>query len=250
MKNLILILFSLTLLPNFNIAFAEEIPDLYAKVQSNGVYFYSMPSQTSALFEIPSSYFVKVESAIDDFYRATYKDQTGYVKKDDVTLMKGVPTKPFAQSNFKVFTPYSLFEYPNTSSNAIASISTQTNLTYYGTKIGEQVSSTNNVWYFCSAIINGESKFGYVFSGITDYLSPIETNTESFERVSEQIFEPKAEEFSNLTTGTKVILIVSIALPSMLILYFLIKPNRITLQPKSKNEKRKRDYFEFDENKL
>lgn len=247
MKKFLLFLVLAHLSFSSNVALAEE-SSLYAKVQSSGVYFYSMPSETSAVFEIPSSYFVRVESALDDFYKASYKNKIGYVKKNEVALMRGTPSRPYADANFKLFTAYCLYEFPNTSSTIVASLDTQTSLVFYGTKVGQQVSSTTNLWYYCSVKSGDQTKFGYVFSGVTDYLSPIETNTESFERVSEQIFEPQTEEFQALSTGTKIILIVSIALPSLLILYFLIKPNRITHQ--RKEPRRHKDYFEFDENKL
>ncbi len=240
-----------------NFALAEEETIYYAKVQSTGVQLCSTPSETSALFEIPNTYFVQVEYVVDDYYKVSYNNVEGYVKKDKVTLMNGTPQRPFANSTFKLFMPYGLYESPYDYSTKVTDVDESLVLTYYGTKTGQLVSSQNNVWVYASVEKDGETFYGYVFSRIIDIIPTITNNEESFEVVDEGILNNTTTEFSNLSTGTKVLLIVSISVPSLLILYFLIKPTRVLQNQKKQKRPQKEvkkirhgDYFEFDESQL
>ena len=241
-------------------ALAEEKVFYYAKISSNSTYLCSTPSENSAMIEIPYSYFVKVEYVIDDYFKVSYDNVEGYVKKDKVSLMKGTPEVPFASATFKLFVPYGLYSSANSASTKICDIDTSQTVKYYGRISGQQLSSSSNNWYYCSLINGDQTVFGYVFSGVTDYLTTISINNETFESVTEDVFSstPQASEFSTLSSGTKILLIVSISIPSLLILYFLIKPSRILKLNKSKkiqqkNPKKTRrhsDYFEFDESEI
>lgn len=230
----------------------------FAKIQSTGVNLCETPSETTGMFEIPYSYFVKVESIVDDYFKVTYKDISGYVKKDKAKLMKGIPQTPFAQANFKLFVPFALYTSPSKNSAVTIQLDdTVETISYYGTKIGQQVTSNNNVWYYSSVTISGQNYYGYVFSGVTDYLSKINLNNEVFETVDEGILDTSSTEFNKLSTGTKILLIVSISIPSVLILYFLIKPSKIMQTTKNRKQIKKEnkkihhgDYFEFDESEL
>lgn len=240
-----------------NSVMANNERDYFAKVQNVGTYLCSMPSETSAIFEIPATYFVKVNSVVDDYFKVTYQDIEGYVKKDAVKLMDGIPTMPFANATFKLFVPYAIYQQPDQTSISSSTIDTTSTLVYYGTKIGQQVSSNNNLWYYCKWETNGVVERGYIFSGVTDYLTKISTNTETFEIVSEEVLIETPSEFTELSTGTKVILIVAISVPSLLILYFLIKPSKIVQISKKRKSIQKEnrkvkhgDYFEFDESQL
>ncbi len=260
MKKLFFCIFTVFAIINFfptDFAYAESSDVFYAKVQSTGVYFCSLPSENSALFELPYSYFVKVDYVVDDFYKVTYKDLEGYVKKSEVTLMSGQPTSPYATATFSMYVATSLYESASTSSTAITSLDTSSTLTYYGIKIGEQVQDVSS-WYYASMTTNGQTYHGYVLSAIVALLTTIPTNTEFFDIVEESALTGSTgSDFSGLSTGTQIMLIVAIGIPSLLILYFLIKPSRImqVTQTKNKVKKEKRriqhgDYFEFDESEL
>ncbi len=240
-----------------SLAFAENENSYYAKISSTSTYLCSMPSENSAIFELPYSYFVKVEYVVDDYFKVVYDGIDGYVKKDKVSLMNGTPQSPFAAATFKVFVPYALYSAPNSTSTKLADVDTTATLKFYGNISGEQLNSSTNNWYYCSFQSGKESHFGYIFSGVTDYLTKISTNTETFDVIDEDsLSATEASEFNTLTTGTKVMLIISISVPSLMILYFLIKPSRI-LQNKAKSKTKKKaskvrhgDYFEFDESEL
>lgn len=237
---------------------AENKQAYYAKVQGTGVNLCSSPSESSPIFEIPYSYFVKVDYVVDDYYKVSYKDVEGYVKKDKVKLMNGTPQTPYANATFKLFVPYSVYQSPNqTSSKTLEQIDTTMEIEYYGTIQGQQVMSDNNIWYYSCVTVNGQKYYGYIFSGVTDYLTTINVNPESFEIVSDNILNSSTTEFKELSTGTKIMLIVSISVPSVLILYFLIKPSKIMQVTKNRKQVKKEnkkirhgDYFEFDESDL
>lgn len=240
------------------IANADNTKFYYAKIQSTNAELCSLPSENTTLFKLPYSFFVKVNSIVDDYYKVSYKDVDGYVKKDKVKLMQGTPQTPYAIATFKLFVPYGIYSSPNTTSNQIAQISNISQvINYYGSIQGQQVTTTNNIWYYSSIEQNGQTQFGYIFSGVIDNLSKIETNNEIFDTVSDEVFENTATEFHSLSTGTKIMLIVAISVPSALILYFLIKPGKIMQITKTRKQVKKEsrkirhgDYFEFDESEL
>lgn len=238
-------------------AIAENEKPFYAKIQTSGVNFCSSPSEASALFEIPVSYFVEVESVVDDYYKARYDDLWGFVKKEKVSLMDGIPQSPFAAASFRAFVPYYLHQSTSQNSSSLANITPEMTLKFYGSKFGEQVTSTSNLWHYVSVSQGEQTVFGYIFSSLVDPQPKPAQNTETFNVVGEDVLSTPTTEFTSLSVGTKVILIVAIGVPSLLILYFLIKPTKIMQLSKSKKRatkthrsQRKADYFEFDENEL
>lgn len=259
MKRFIIFLFIL-IIPFFSSSsqtYAAQEKEYFAKITSNGVFLCETPNANSAIFEIPYSYFVKVEYVVDDYFKVSYDNVQGYVKKDKVALMNGTPLNPYAKASFKIFVEYKLYQSPYQNSLEVYDLTTNDALKFYGTMTGQPLTSKSNLWYYCSTVVDGTTFYGYVFSGITDNLTTIPTNGETFQTISESELNSQTSEFSSLSTGTKVILIVSISIPSLLIMYFLIKPSRIVQMSKKKtSEKQKnkrlrnKDYFEFDENDI
>ena len=237
------------------VCYATE-QEYYAKIQTGGAYFYSSQDELTSMFELPYSYFVKTKYATDKYFSATYKNLNGYVKKEDVVRMNGTPQQPFASATFKAFVSNYLYASPTQTSTTIIDISTSDILAYYGRKSGEQLNSQTNTWFFCSVEKNGQLYYGYIFSGITDYLTNIPENTETFEVVKDSDSGEQNKQIATLSTKTKIMLIIAITIPSVLILYFLIKPSRVLASKAIKNQKREKkkvhhgDYFEFDENEL
>ncbi len=251
-KLLILLLF--ILLPTYNhTVYAEVDGEFYGKIASENVYLYSSPSSTSPLFQLPYSYFVKINDVSESYYAVTYKDLTGYVLKSEVRLMEGTPNTPYLNTSFSIFTPYYLYELPSTNSSAYCEVDEQ-QFSYYGSISGERVSDKSDIWYYASANVNGIIYHGYIYSEIANSLPEIVINTEEFEEVDESVLTDATPQFNSLSTGTKVLLIIAITVPSVFILFFLIKPNKLT-KSKSKPEKKIRkvhhgDYFEFDDGDL
>ena len=262
-KIIILLIFGLTIISvSFqNITSAESDNIYYGKIKSEETYFYTSANENSKLFKLPNSYFVKVEDIEGNFFKAVYKDLNGFVKKNDVTLMRGQPSSPYVNATFTNYVEYALYESPNSTSTPVHEFEKEQIFNFYGTINGEEVSSKTNEWYYASALVNGSTFRGYIYSSITDDLPSIPTNNETFEEISEDVFLQEtnaSSSFSSLSTGTKILLIVSITIPSIFILFFLIKPSKL-IPKKQKAEKSKSsglrkihhgDYFEFDDKDL
>ncbi len=237
-----------------NIAYAESA--YFGKVKTQSAYFYQNADTSSQLFILPYSYFVQILGVENDvFYQAVYKDIEGYVLKSDVTLMSGTPSTPYFNTTFVNYTSYELYEQPTVSSNVVVTFEENQTLNYYGAIDGEMMKENVSTWYFCSTVINGVTYQGYIYSGVVNKEPTIIINTESFTEISEEVFTAttNGEEFAALSTGTKILLIIAIAVPSAFILFFLIKPSKTKKQKVEKKGIRKiqyGDYFEFDEKDL
>lgn len=253
-KIIFLLLISLVFPLSVTPTSAEVDGDFYGKIASENAYFLSAPNSSSTTFRLPYSYFVKISDVLDDYYEVIYKDLTGYVLKSDVRLMEGSPTTPFLNLTFSIFTSHYLYELPNTNSSAYCELEDNQSLTYYGTIAGERVSDKSDEWYYASVNIAGNVYHGYIYSQIANSLPEIALNSEVLKEIDESALSNAPAEFSSLSTGTKVLLIIAITVPSIFILFFLIKPNKLT-KSKSKPERKVRkihhgDYFEYDDSDL
>ncbi len=237
-------------------AFAKS-SEIYAKISSNNIYFYSLPEEKEEckLFILPSSYFVLLLSAKNQFYYAQYNDIFGYVKQSDVVPMRGVPSTPYARASFRVFAfdGLGLFKSPSTSAEKIATLPYLCNdFTFYGCINGEEaVPNKSNQWYFVKYASSG--KIGYVYSVFCDNFSSIPQNTESFEVISSPLFTDE-EASAGLSSVAMTFIVIGVSLPCLIVLYLLVKPNMYKEKlPKEKPQykaKSGRDYFEFDESDL
>ena len=215
----------------------------YAVVKNNNAYFYRYtlenPTVNNKYFLLEKSYFVKIIEVVDDkFYKATYQNLTGYVKKIDVELVEEIPTTPFLENvTFDIISSNSVeLRLEPTTKNGIGSIITtlpksSKNLTYIGKITGEEsIKGLGNIWYFCSyQTSNGNEIFGYVYSPLTTNLSPINENTENLTIATAINFVP-LESLLYLNLSTKTLIIIVITLPILLLLYLFIKPTKILKQ--------------------
>lgn len=235
-----------------------EDSSIYAKIEYNNVYFFSLPENNddSKLFMLPKSYFVKLLAGEgENFYYAQYDDIFGYVLKTSVTAMKGIPKSPYATTSFRVFSleGIGLYKKPNISSEKMADIPyLSEQLTYYGTLQGQEViPEKSNQWYY--AKYSSSSKHGYVYSVFCDKLPLIAENTETFEIISQPLFVKDNSEES-LSAVSMTFIIIGVSLPCLIVLYLLIKPTmlsqKITKASPKLKAKGNRDYFEFDESDL
>lgn len=263
MKKFYLALAALILLAT-NITFSNPIRAdadeyYYAKVEQGGVFIYSAPDETSPLFEIPTSYFVKLTGSENEgFYKASYQDITGYIKKDSVSPMQGDPASPYALASLRVFSleGLGLFKTPALQTeNLIINVPYLTaGITYYGKLEGSAVPNKSNIWYYCKYSTASSSETGYLYSVFCDELTQIPVNNEFLPVITTPIFQPKNSSPSKgLSDVAKTFIILGVSLPCALIIYLLIKPTLSPNHATHKSPKRKRrhgDYFEFDENDL
>lgn len=237
---------------NEPITFADQ--QYWAKVERADTYFYAIADESSPLFVLPQSYFVKLTGIENNFYLAQYKDIKGYVKKEGVTPMDGTPTTPFFNTTFRTFLPGGTGLYAMPEIDEKYKITTipylYDNIIYYGQITGYAIPDKSNAWYYCKY---ENENWGYVYSSFCDKLSFPPTNTESFTKLENLSFEP-APSASPLSSTAMTFIIIGVSLPCLIVLYLLMKPNMMTKKLPREKEKykarRKRDYFEFDQSDL
>lgn len=243
-----LFIFLLILFPQkLNFSFAENNKNYYAKIEHEG-YFYYQASEENKLFQIPTSYFVLLTGEENSlFYRATYKDISGFVKKSEVTPMAGTPLSPYAEGKFRVFAKegLGLYSSPSSSSSLISSVPYLYNdIEFYGYMTGEEdIPNKSNQWHYCKY---GEN-FGYLYSVFCDSLPVIEKNTESFDIITPIFYNEEIKPSSSL-----IWIILAVAIPSLLVLFLLLKPSIVKerILNKKKPARGRKDYFEFDDSTL
>lgn len=255
----------------YSFTFAEQT--YYARIESEDICIYYNPSiESSAIFVIPRTYFVKLlGKANDEFYRCQYMEVEGYVKISEVKPISNIPANPYATSrSLRVFTPggANFRSSPNSSIGATNLIITagylDTNFVYYNYCYGEEaISKKGNIWYYCKYINSNNVYFGYIYSPFCD-VEQLQDNTEIVEYLS---YEPflnnesttiSASELDTIDPTLKTVLIIIACLPCFVIIYLLIKPTMLVKakeesqkKSKAKPQKIKRlkhsDYYEIDE---
>lgn len=170
----------------------SENGELYAVADSRDVYFYSEAKESSGLFILPYTYYVKVLSLGEPFCRVEYLDDaspyrkiTGYCKKSEITFVDFVPARPYLRREITV--RYSIESgLPTMGTGAFDNV--EVNYLYYGS----YRAGTSLFHYVCH---NGE--FGYVPASeeIT-----YELNTDYLEKTSAEL--PPSENEPSPTSST------------------------------------------------
>lgn len=210
----------------------------FAQINYNNVYLYKSPTEDESLenkyFLLEESYFVKVtEDTNDFFYKVEYLNITGYVKKSNLSFVAEIPNQPYLVGiTLDIPTTPALLRSEPTTKNGDESIMTiipklTKDLTYYGKIAGEEsVNSLGNIWYYISFTTEFNQTFsGYVYSPQTINLSPITKNEESLTTVNISAFTP-LDTLLYLNLSTKNIMLLIITLPTVAILYLLVKPTK------------------------
>ena len=225
---------------------AYEKPTYYARIMFEQVYFYKTPTENNSYenvyFELPKSYFVELTDICGDFYKATYLNITGYVKKDSVQAVDKTPSNPFLDNiSFRVYSNLSesIWLSPNHSSIKITDIPHLTkNIQYIGKIVGDTlIDGRTNVWFYCK-YSSDEDYYGYVFSDFCDELSTIVENTETLDYVSNPTFAPPIEPTNTIPQNNKIVgLIVGIlSIPALIFVLMMIKGTKILTQEKTKRK--------------
>ena len=187
---ILIFLFSQTITVSTLEVSAASRETYFARIMFDNVYLYKSPNENSNVsniyFELPKSYFVELtDSANKDFYSANYSTFSGYVKKDSVQAIEGIPTTPYLNNiSFRVYADLSrdMRSEPsqkNASSTQITYIPLYSrNLTYIGKINGEcLIDGRTDIWYYCKYSAD-KDYFGYVYSDFCDELSLIKDNSE------------------------------------------------------------------------
>lgn len=231
MITLILILcFSLLPAPS---AFAENI--YYGQIINSGTYLYK-DTKNNLIFELPQTYFVKISGYKSGHYIAEYMGTKGYVKCDNIKVVRGTPKCPYlTTSTFRLFaSDYNKLKLsPNILSKTLTSLPVNTPIKYIATSYGEElVENRGNAWYYCEYRDGKSSICGYVYAGLCDGLI-IEPNTETFEYIANPYVSPSTEYIEYLSSDGKMLVIAPVVLVSILFIPLLFLPKFV------KNFKRK-----------
>ena len=241
----------------------------YARVEvaggNFGADFFGENNKTESLFQIPNHYYVLANGVDGEFFKVTYKDAlSGFVKKSDVVLVEGTPQNKYPTNSFNAKTEGNLFNFANKNSKGVA-VTDDTALEYFGQKSGQSLQTDINgnpvtTWFYVRTASN---EFGYIHTtDVTQVPNTARAQDDAdllLPHAAADFFaEPQQAAFSGLSLGTQIMLIVAIGLPSLMILYFLIKPTKLAQASKSKQKNPKKskkrvshgDYFEFDESEL
>lgn len=254
-------LFLISSSPSSTYAASEKT--YYAKVLSDNVFLYSdtTDDESCRLFAIPNSYFVLLIGESGNYYRAKYSGIVGYVKKNEVTPMDGVPVCPFASQSFRAFSQNGLDVYsaPHASASTIGKLSfLQDNVSLYGTIYGDELfPKSTSTWFYCSFSNGSESVNGYVFSYYCDNLTLASENMEYFSEITSPLsFNDNLPAGGGLGDTAIAMIVLGVSLPCLIILYLILSPKKKAQASKDRRiekslpQKRGRDYYEFNEDDL
>ncbi len=223
----------------------------YARIMFDQVYLYKNPTEindsSNIYFELPKSYFVELtDSANDDFYKANYLSFSGYVKKDSVQTIAGIPLTPYLENiNFRVYAEMSrdLRSEPNLSNGSSSQIAYiplySRNITYYGKICGESlIDGRTNIWYYCKYSAD-KDYFGYVYSDFCDEISPILDNTENVTYLDNPTFAPinTTNNYTIPKNDNSLGIIVGIlSIPAVVFLLMIVKGKHILSKERFKDK--------------
>lgn len=234
-------------------AIADNYP--YAQVLQSGCYLYKTPldntNYTNTYFLLEPSYFVQLLSEYNsEFFKVRYMDVLGYVKKNQVQCVQGVPSSPYLSNiKFRVFGSVSRSlndkPYLNTNNPVLKEYLPLycDDLIYYGKIYGESaVEERTNIWYYCKYTVTGET--GYVYSDSCDKMTEIVKNTERLAYVSSPQWSTTASASPQLVSVSSKpfkVWVVVICIPFAVFAFFLVK-----LAYKRKEKQVETDFNPFD----
>ena len=213
-----------------NISVSASSNETYLRVVKENVYIYSDSNFSCRLFEIPYSYYVKVESIQNNVVKATYGLEgqdypfiIGYLKLEELEEVFTVPTNPFSTIKVSCLSSDVLFNDVGFK-KAYFNVSENTFMVYYGKYVKE---NGNEVAYvYCN------NKLGYFDKNSLNpftvplHKDPIETES------------PTADENDNKNDGAntnvstmpaenlQVLIIIGLSIICIAIVYALFKPSK------------------------
>ncbi len=212
-----------------------KLDTVYYQIVSDNALLYRSQKllETDAYFILPPTYFVRLNYEVDDTTIAVcYLDFEGFVKRTDVKKVYSIPQKPYLENvNFEPNSVANLVirSRPNTQSDYLGVIPfSATDITYYGTILGETVyNELSSEWYYCRYSSPEQGIItGYVYAPLTSDLSPILPNTEV---VALEPIQPTNAELTlspELQSPSNIVLIVLLTIPALFIIYLMLKSNK------------------------
>lgn len=202
----------------------SESEKIFALI-SKSCYLQKTPTKildyTNTYCILEESYFVIVESSMDDYYYVKYQDLTGYCDKENLMLVNEKIENPFLDNiTFDVYKDTFLYNEPKASeSNIIIPIKNCENVKFIGKIYSEEISSTSsNIWYYCKINLGGKEIKGYIHSSFTNNLTPITQNNSNYTLLSQN-----TNTLLNLSQSTQIIITIVVSVPILFILYLFLK---------------------------
>lgn len=221
----------------------------YARVMFDQANLYIAPTDDDSFsnvqFELPKTYFVELlDNANEKFYYCKYMSFFGYVKKDCVQAVEGVPKNPYLENiNFRVYSDQSrdMRTLPTTDNNLskqIAYVPLYTkNLSFIGKIYGEEViKERTNVWYYCK-YSGDKDYFGYVYSDFCDKMTATPLNTEELTYIQNPTFNTDTSS-STMPENSKYTGVITfvLCLPAIAFLLLILKGKSLSSSKKSKQK--------------
>ena len=206
---------------------ASAKSERYLRVVEKNVYMYSDSTFTNKIFEIPYSYYVKVESVQNNVVKASYGPEgeefpliIGYLKYEELLEVDYLPINPYSTIKVSAYCSDVLFNDANLK-KAYFNVTENTFMIYYGKFIkdnGAEISyvyCNNKLGYFDLNSLNPFS--------IPNHQNPIEElNPTVDEPINDDI--DKSEISSLPAENLQVIIIIGLSIICIAIVYALFKP--------------------------
>ena len=224
----------------------------YGQILDQDVYLYQTPNniiENNVYFILEPTYFVKlIENANSQFYKVEYLDISGYIKKNEVHVVKNTPTNPYLENiNFRIFSSSSqqMRTIPSSSGGSKTQVTYiplfSKDPIYYGKIYGESaIEGRTNIWYYCKYSYD-KNYYGYVYSDGCDQMKSYTKNTEAYEYVSEPNFnltiEPENASLINKSSNEYKYLILLISIPVVFFIFMIVRSSSILKSNKKERAK-------------
>ncbi len=257
---IILFLICCLFLPFSNLNYVSAENTVYARVISANTYLYKTDEmdENNKWFLLEKTYFVKIISTLIDCYKVKYFNITGYVAVDCVDIINGIPSNPYPNNiTFNINSSLNTKLRTSTSMTSDANIigflpSSDCELNYIAKTYGEEsIKNLGSIWYYCYyEYDNNSCIYGYVYAPLTENLTPIPQNTETFSNIIETNNDKTPQ---NIDEKQNIVIVVLLCLPAVLIVALLVIPfkkkennNSTNTQKKLKKKSSKKDFYEVD----
>lgn len=246
MLNILLIL-SLFNCNSIDVCAANNLT-FYARVMADNVYLYKNPIEVDGSdyanihFELPKTFFVELLDSYDsNYFLASYMGVKGYVKKEEVQCIEGVPNMPYLNNlSFRVYNEQSkdMRMLPTLSGgveNHVTYVQLNSqNLTFFGTIVGESLTPNRPpIWFYCKYTAD-KDYFGYVYADYCDdgfgnkLVIPV-NHEEVVYTTSPDFSHDKTNEVQSLPVESKStwIVIAVLSVPAIIFLIMILKSAKI-----------------------
>lgn len=234
----------------FSLGFFSTAPktafaaDIYGRAETSNVGFYSSELDDEPMFYLPIGYYVTITGESDDFYsceyaktESSYTKKYGFVKKSEIYIDEEMALPMFPEITLTAIKDTNLYTKQNMS-NIVSSITAGQKAYFYGLYEGDGVAL-----YYVK--ISGD--FGYVETSGFEQLaipthpkllsteetlqsveSAIVLDESTDEVIAESTSALAADESINLTRDIQLAMILCIAIPALIFMFYAFRPNTDT----------------------